>query len=421
MSLSYCPNLRQILSICVLTAMIFHPDVLAAESAGEEATRLEPGSVLRLDAFDSDQAPAFGIDLPGSGILTLDAVAAGPDGGGAEIVLLPESGRWETSGVAVLERSAAHLTAAVYGAGPLVFRVASGDPRSPAVRVKIATGFTPATVIEDAFLGGTGSGGAIRSRFYAGVLVKVDPEAVDPDPGIWPGGSPAKVDPEAVDPDPGIWPGGLPPVKVDPEAVDPDPGSSSGIVEHGRLLASIATWHNDSLRLKVDPEAVDPDPGWHNDSPWAKVDPEAVDPDPGKRRSETVLHRQVLFHQRACAIAASPDEADDYADVAACAAPLHPDRPLVGDLANRWHDDSDVFSFVLEEPATVDLTTHGDTDTLGELRDAAGRILATDDDGGDHRNFRLMRTLPAGRYFVRVQGAGGAEGPYQLSMTSRNR
>ncbi len=320
MSLSYCPNLRQILSICVLTAMIFHPDVLVAESVGEETTRLEPGSVLRLDAFDSDQAPAFGIDLPGSGILTLDAAAAGPAGNRAEIVLLPESGRWETSGVAVLERSAGHLTAAVYDAGPLVFRVASGDPRSPAVRVKIVTGFTPATVIEDAFLGGAGSGGAIRSRFYAGVLVKVDPEAGAPDPG----------------------------------------------------------------------------------------------------RRQTAPLRQVLFHQRACAIAAA-DEADDYADTAACAAPLHPDRPLAGDLANRWHDDSDVFSFVLEEPATVDLTTDGDTDTLGELADDAGRILATDDDGGDHRNFRLTRTLPAGRYFVRVVGAGGAEGPYQLSMASRNR
>jgi hypothetical protein len=43
-------------------------------------------------------------------------------------------------------------------------------------------------------------------------------------------------------------------------------------------------------------------------------------------------------------------------------------------------------------------------DTVGELFDGTGKFLQRDDDGGEGKNFRIARVLPAGVFFVRVTG-----------------
>jgi hypothetical protein len=105
---------------------------------------------------------------------------------------------------------------------------------------------------------------------------------------------------------------------------------------------------------------------------------------------------------------------DDHGDNRVCATPLRLGSRVVAELHRAAAPDFDVFSFVLAETATVRLETRGDTDTHGRLFDALGHRVAEDDDGGQGSNFRIVRTLPPGRYFLRVEGYRGAEGPYVL-------
>ena len=99
-------------------------------------------------------------------------------------------------------------------------------------------------------------------------------------------------------------------------------------------------------------------------------------------------------------------------------------------------DDTDLFelvdgrgSGVLDEPGDVDTwrfevaaagkmvaETTGDTDMFGELDDGVGRVLQTNDDSGEGRNFRIERDLAAGTYFLRVRGFGNAAGAYGLRV-----
>jgi len=64
----------------------------------------------------------------------------------------------------------------------------------------------------------------------------------------------------------------------------------------------------------------------------------------------------------------------------------------------------------------VEISTHGTTDTTGELYDRFGNRLDRVADGGEGGNFRMVRTLSPGVYFVRVAGEGSASGPYALMV-----
>lgn len=108
-------------------------------------------------------------------------------------------------------------------------------------------------------------------------------------------------------------------------------------------------------------------------------------------------------------------ESDDHGDTALCATAIAVDGTDEGELANSDDDDEDYFSFTLSSPASVEITTTGSTDTYGSLYDEGGLRLEHDDGGGG--NFRIARTLLAGRYFVRVEGAGAAEGSYALKVS----
>lgn len=108
------------------------------------------------------------------------------------------------------------------------------------------------------------------------------------------------------------------------------------------------------------------------------------------------------------------DEGDDHGDTSVCATPLVLGDDAGGQISNPWADDSDYFTFNITTRQTVRIRTSGDADTFGGLYDARGHRLATDDDGGVGGNFRIVTSLSAGRYFVRVEGHGGETGRYAI-------
>ena len=76
--------------------------------------------------------------------------------------------------------------------------------------------------------------------------------------------------------------------------------------------------------------------------------------------------------------------------------------------------EADFYRLTLADAGFVVLRTGGILDTVGVLRDAAGKTLATDDDSGPGRNFRINRLLPAGVYTLQVTGFGNGVGIYVL-------
>ena len=108
---------------------------------------------------------------------------------------------------------------------------------------------------------------------------------------------------------------------------------------------------------------------------------------------------------------------DDHADTFLCATPLALGGSTVGELRHLHYTDEDVFEFAVTFPRTVEIRTEGDTDTFGRLDNAQGYRLATDDDGGDDGNFRLVKTLMPGRYLLRVASARFSEGSYRLAVS----
>ncbi len=114
-------------------------------------------------------------------------------------------------------------------------------------------------------------------------------------------------------------------------------------------------------------------------------------------------------------------ELDDHGDSFTCATLLSPGQDMVGEIGNGWGDDGDVFRFVLGGPhetrlRTLAIETTGDLDTFGVLYDRSGQRLDRGDGGGSGSNFRIVRTLGPGTYFVRVEGRGGAQGRYALRV-----
>ena len=71
--------------------------------------------------------------------------------------------------------------------------------------------------------------------------------------------------------------------------------------------------------------------------------------------------------------------------------------------------------FRLDIPAPGGLLTvytEGALDTWGELQDAGGRPIASNDDSGEGANFRIERAVTAGTHYVRV--IGSRTGPYTI-------
>jgi hypothetical protein len=108
---------------------------------------------------------------------------------------------------------------------------------------------------------------------------------------------------------------------------------------------------------------------------------------------------------------------DDHGNSIIAATPVNPSGSQIGKI--EVPGDQDFFRLSL--PATTDMaiSTTGGLDTLGDLYDAAGNLLATNNDGaGIGKNFLLRRSLGAGSYYIRVRGAKGAKGNYVLVTSS---
>ncbi len=107
---------------------------------------------------------------------------------------------------------------------------------------------------------------------------------------------------------------------------------------------------------------------------------------------------------------------DDHGETPVCASRLVPGETVAAEIGNGWGDDADVFALVVSARRTFSIAASGGLDTFGGLYNRHGHRLAADDDGADGAGFRIVRTLTPGVYFVRVEGRGGAEGPYELRV-----
>lgn len=79
----------------------------------------------------------------------------------------------------------------------------------------------------------------------------------------------------------------------------------------------------------------------------------------------------------------------------------------------------DAWEFTVPPGTTLDLQTYSAIDTVGALYDAAGNLLAQDDDAGDGTNFRITLDDASGTYAVEVRGYdANVSGNYQLVLNS---
>lgn len=109
---------------------------------------------------------------------------------------------------------------------------------------------------------------------------------------------------------------------------------------------------------------------------------------------------------------------DDHGDDSLCSTDICVSATATsGSIGSYTDPDYDFFSFVLTSQSSVTVESTGSTDVMAELFNERGKRLASDDDGAvDGVNFKIVQSLPAGRYFVRVEGASGATGSYSLTV-----
>ena len=115
-------------------------------------------------------------------------------------------------------------------------------------------------------------------------------------------------------------------------------------------------------------------------------------------------------------------ETDDHGDSFACATSLKPGDAIRGEIGNGWGDDVDTFRFELGGTSAdlriVTIETLGNVGTVGVLFNQHGQRLERIDNGGYGENFRIVRALRPGVYYVRVEGFDSAEGDYSLRVSA---
>ena len=81
-------------------------------------------------------------------------------------------------------------------------------------------------------------------------------------------------------------------------------------------------------------------------------------------------------------------------------------------------DDEDYFKLELSKAAEVAIRGSGFPDTVGELQNSGGTVLASNDDGylpGGRRNFLIRENLQPGTYYLKVKSfSGRSDGPYSV-------
>ena len=144
-----------------------------------------------------------------------------------------------------------------------------------------------------------------------------------------------------------------------------------------------------------------------------EVDP-FMDPGPGAGRTLHSALRDLCLS----------GEVDDHGNSFTCATFLNPGLEMTGSLVNGWGDDEDVFLFVIDGfqeigRQTVAIEAASSFEISGALYDASGTRLEAE--VGGEAGFRMVRSLSAGTYFVRVASRHGDEGPYALSVKTLRR
>ena len=116
---------------------------------------------------------------------------------------------------------------------------------------------------------------------------------------------------------------------------------------------------------------------------------------------------------RTTPVSVSGGAADDHGGSTGTATAVHPTSSTVGTIG--FSGDDDYFRVVLASSGVLQVYTSGSTDTYGYLLNAGGTEIASNDDDGDGLNFLLDEALPAGTYYILVQGFDANEmGPYRL-------
>ena len=84
-------------------------------------------------------------------------------------------------------------------------------------------------------------------------------------------------------------------------------------------------------------------------------------------------------------------------------------------------NDVDYFAIEIMDTGTLTTFTTGSLDTFGRLYDSRGRLLATENDGGDDANFLITHSITtAGTYYILVGSAGDDIGDYTLMVSVTN-
>jgi hypothetical protein len=107
--------------------------------------------------------------------------------------------------------------------------------------------------------------------------------------------------------------------------------------------------------------------------------------------------------------------ADDHGDSTAAATPLAGVETLDGHI--ETDGDVDVFAVTVAVGGDLSVRSTGGSDLVGTILDGDGDALDSDDDGGDWYNFRLVRNLAPGTYYVRVRHCCGGTGAYRVSAS----
>ena len=108
---------------------------------------------------------------------------------------------------------------------------------------------------------------------------------------------------------------------------------------------------------------------------------------------------------------------DDHCDTFSCATPIAVPSTTSGRLERNG--DYDYFRLEVRTATRLTLETTGSTDTVGRLYDSNRQALETNDDGGTDTNFRIVRQVAAGTYYVRVRGYRNERtGAYELLVAA---
>lgn len=109
---------------------------------------------------------------------------------------------------------------------------------------------------------------------------------------------------------------------------------------------------------------------------------------------------------------------DDYGNSFLCAAAFVVDALAVNAEISvpGATSDYDMFTFTLTSATTVTIETTGSTDVAGSLYNNDGVLLESNDNGGNSPNFRIVRSLNPGQYYVRVEGVND-DGSYTFRVT----